>query len=279
MTGKDIRLGKLFSDGNAVIVAADHGSYMGPFKGIEDLPNQVMQFKKADALILNPGMAERCKDFFSEKDAPLSIIRVNWASHYCKPYMKGFSSKERESYYDKGFSAKLCSVKEAVSLGADLVITSLLLGTDEEANVKNIEQFSEIVSEAKSLGVPVIGEYIPFGSIDRFTGDISDLLLGTRACTEFGADIIKTVFVEQFDQITTSSAVPVLALGGGVFDRPLKAFELAKKAITKGAKGVVFGRNVICAKNPSSFLDSLIKVVKEGRSPEEAEKDYLKTIE
>ena len=279
MVGKDIRLGKLFSSGNTVIVAADHGSYMGPFKGIENLQDQIMQFKKADAVLLNPGMAERCKDFFSEKDAPFSIIRVNWASHYCKPCMKGFSNKERESYYEKGFSAKLCSVKEAIALGADLVITSLLLGTDEEANVKNIEQFNEIVSEARSLGVPVIGEYIPFGAIDHFTGNISDLLLGTRACTEFGADIIKTVFVEQFDQITSSSAVPVLALGGGVFDRPLKAFELAEKAIAKGAKGVVFGRNVISAKKPSSFLNSLIKVVKEGESPEKAEEDYLKTLE
>ena len=278
MVGKDVRLGRLFSNGNAVIVAADHGSYMGPFKGIEDLPNQVMQFKKADALLLTPGMAKRCKDFFSEKDAPLSIIRVNWASHYCEPYMKGFSSKERESYYEKGYSAKLCSVKDAVSLGADLVIASLLLGTDEDANVKNITQFSEIVSEADSLGIPVIGEYIPFGSIDRFTGDISDLLLGVRACAEFGADIIKTVFTEQFDQVTASSTIPVLALGGGVFNRPLDAFTLAQKAIEKGAKGVVYGRNVICAEKPASFLDSLISVVKEGKSPEDAEKSYLETL-
>ena len=45
-----------------------------------------------------------------------------------------------------------------------------------------------------------------------------------------------------------------------------------------GAKGVVYGRNVICAKNPVTFLDSLLDVVKNGASPEDAEKNYLKTI-
>ena len=278
MTGKDVRLGKLFSNGNPVVVAADHGSYMGPFKGIEDLPKQIMQFKKADAFLVMPGMAKLCKDFFADKNAPLCIIRVNWASHYCKSYIKGFSKVERESYYDKGYNEKLCSVKYAVSLGADIVIASLLLGTDEEANTRNITQFGDIISEADNLGIPVIGEYIPFGGIDRYSGDISDLLLGTRACAEFGADIIKTVFVEQFEEVSGSSIVPAFALGGGVFNKPADAFNLAKKALSKGAKGVVFGRNVICAEKPSSFLDCLINVVKNGISPEEAEKEYLNSL-
>ncbi len=278
MTGKDVRMGRLFGNGSPVIVAADHGSYMGPFAGIEDLPHQISQFKKADAFLVMPGMAKRCTAFFGQKDAPLCIIRVNWAAHYCKPHMKGFSKTKKDSYYEKGYNEKLCSVKYAVSLGADIVIASLLLGTDEEANTRNITQFGEFVSEADSLGVPLIGEYIPFDGIDRYTGDVGDLLLGIRACAEFGADMIKTVFVEQFEQVAGSSVVPALALGGGVFEKPSDAFRLAQKALKKGAKGVVYGRNVICAKNPTSFLDCLLGVVKNGADPVEAEKDYLASI-
>lgn len=278
MSGKEIRLGKLFSNGAPVIIAADHGSYMGPFPGIENMTKDIMSFKKADAFLVMPGMAKQCKDFFSTKDSPLCIIRVNWAAHYCKPHMKEFSRTEKTSYYEKGYNEKLCDVKYAISLGADIVIASLLLGTDEVANTRNVTQFGEVVAEADAYGIPVIGEFIPFGGIDRYQGDLGDLALGTRACAEFGADLIKTVFVEDFEKITKTAVIPTLALGGGAFDRPSEAFALARKALAKGAKGVVYGRNVICAKNPVTYLDCLLEVVKNGATPEDAEKEYLKTI-
>lgn len=278
MSGKEIRLGKLFSNGAPVIIAADHGSYMGPFPGIEDLKKDIMSFRKADAFLVMPGMAKQCHDFFSRKDSPLCIVRVNWAAHYCKPHMKEFSRTGKPYYYDKGYNEKLCDVKYAISLGADIVIASLLLGTDEVANTRNVTQFGEVVAEADAYGIPVIGEFIPFGGIDRYQGDLGDLALGTRACAEFGADLIKTVFVEDFEKITRTSVIPTLALGGGTFDRPSQAFALARKALSKGAKGVVYGRNVICAKNPAAYLDCLLEVVKRNADPEEAEKEYLKNV-
>lgn len=278
MTGKEIRLKKLFSDGPAVIVAADHGSYMGPFPGLETIKSDIMEFKKADAFLLMPGMAKVCKDFYCTKDAPLSIIRLNWASHYCKPYMEGFSNVEREIYYDKGYNEMFASVKHAIALGADIVIISLLLGTDEIANTRNISQFGRIVEEADELGIPVIGEYIPMGAIDRFNGGIDDLVLGTRACAEFGADLIKTVYGEGFDRVTRCTNIPTLALGGGNYDRAGDAFALAKRAIDDGAAGIVYGRNVICAQNPALYLECLNAVVKEGANPFEAEEEYLSGI-
>lgn len=269
MTGKDIRLGKLFSNGSPVIIAADHGSYMGPFSGIEDLRRQIMSFSKADALLVMPGMAKQCKEIFSRKDSPLCIIRLNWASHYCKPHI---------GLYNKGYNEKLNDVQYALSLGADIVIISLLFGTDEAANTRNITQFGEIVAEADRLGVPVIGEYIPAGGLDRYNGELEGLLLGTRACAEFGADLIKTVYVEEYEKVASFSVIPTLALGGGETERPAEAYEIAAKAMKKGAKGIVFGRNVLCAKDPSSYLDCLIEVVKNGVSPLEAEKQYLSCL-
>lgn len=269
MTGKEIRLGKLFSQGNPVIIAADHGSYMGPFKGIENLPKQIHAFKKADAFLVMPGMAKQCREFFSKKDAPLCIIRTNWASHYSKPC----SGK-----YLRGYNEKLATVKYCVSLGADIVMASLLLGTDEEANTRNITQFGEIAAEADRMGIPLIGEYIPMGGIDRYEGDMENLLLGTRACAEFGADLIKTVYINEFEKITCAASIPTLALGGGLTERPADAFLLASLAISKNAAGVVFGRNVICAENPERYLDCLIEVVKHGLSSVDAEKIYLQAV-
>jgi class I fructose-bisphosphate aldolase len=266
MSGKEIRLAKLFDNGKAVIIAADHGSYMGPFDGIDNLPKQIHQFSNADAFLLMPGMARHCRDFFRHRNSPLEIIRVNWASHYCKPHF---------DVYTKGFNVKLVEIEYAVSLGADIVIASLLLGTDEEANTRNITEFGYLVEHADRLGIPLIGEYIPFGGIDQYQGDIDKLLLGTRALAEFGADLIKTVFIEAFERVTSTAVIPTLALGGGLTKSPSAAYSIAAKAIQKGASGVVFGRNVICAQNPTAYLEGLIQVVKHGQTPAEAEERYL----
>ncbi|GHV70589.1 aldolase [Spirochaetia bacterium] len=278
MTGKDIRMGKLFSGGHPVIIAMDHGSYMGPFDGLRDITREINQFSKADALLLMPGMAKRCGPFFARKDAPLCIIRLNWAAHYCKPHMEEFARIKKDAYYNKGYNVSFADVKYAVSLGADIVIASLLLGTDEEANTKNITEFGSLVQQADRIGIPLIGEFIPMGGIDRYKGDLLDLTLGTRACAEFGADMIKTVFVDNFEEVSGSSVVPVLALGGGTFDHPSEAFATARRAIEKGAAGVVYGRNVICAKKPAAYLDCLLDVVKNNASPEDAEKHYLSVV-
>lgn len=275
MTGKDIRLGKLFANGTPVIIAADHGSYMGPFPGIEELPKDIRSFRKADAFLLMPGMLKRCADFFKAKDAPLCIVRLNWAAHYCKPYMRDFAKVKRDVYYDAGYNERFANVRYAASLGADIVIASLLLGTDEVANTRNITQFGELAEEADTLGIPLIGEYIPMGAIDRYQGGLDDLVLGTRACAEFGADLIKTVFTDGFDRVARCANIPTLALGGGAFEKPSQAFEQARKAMAAGAAGVVYGRNVICARNPEKYLSCLCDVVKRGRSPEEAEREYL----
>lgn len=263
MSGKEVRLGKLLGGGKAVVVAADHGAYMGPFTGIDELTRQIHAFKKADGILLMPGMAKLCSNFFARRDAPLCIIRINYATHYIKAYE-----------YPRGFNERFISVKQAVAMGADMVMVSLLFTGDDEANTRNITQFGEYVEEATSLGIPIVGEYIPMGSIDRFNENPEKLLLGTRALAEFGADLMKTVFIDNFEEVVKTSIIPVLALGGAKTDKPIDSFKIAASAITKGAAGVVFGRNVICAENPTKYLDLLISIVKEGMSPEEAEKRY-----
>lgn len=256
MSGKEIRLAKLFSRGKAVVVALDHGGYMGPIKGLEDLPGEISLYKKADAILINPNMAKYCGKFFSSWNSPLMIVRVNWGSHYCERFKKGYQRK-------------MATVRRAVSLGADMIMASLLLGGSEEANTENITLLGEVYEETEFLGVPLIGEYIPLEGIDRFQGKESEVELGVRMCAEIGSDLIKTVYIPRFSNLVKSVPIPVLALGGARMKTGLDALEYAKKSIQEGAAGIVYGRNVFQAENPKKFLDALIKVVKEGRRPEE----------
>jgi DhnA family fructose-bisphosphate aldolase class Ia len=86
--------------------------------------------------------------------------------------------------------------------------------------------------------------------------------------------MIKTVYVDKFDFITKTAGIPVFGLGGAKSDKPIDSFKLARKAVQKGAAGVVFGRNVVCASNPVKYLDLLINVVKHDMDPEKAAKAY-----
>ncbi len=249
MSGKEIRLAKLFSRGKAIVVALDHGAYMGPLQGIENLPLEIGLYKKADAILLNPNMARYCGKFFASHNSPLCIIRINWASHYCPGFKEG---------YDK----RLITVRQAVALGADMVITSLLIGGKEEANAENVGLLGEMFEESESLGIPLISEFIPMGGVDRFEGDENLVKLGVRMCAEIGCDLIKTVYIKDFANLTNSVSVPLLALGGAKMESEPKALDLARTAIEEGAAGLVFGRNVFQAKNPEKFLDDLIGAVR-----------------
>lgn len=259
MDGKDIRIRKLFSRGKAVVVALDGGGFMDlakGAKGLEDLPGKISLYKRADAVLINPNMAKYCGKFFSSWDSPLMIIRVNWGSHYCE----GFK---------EGYHRRMATVRRAVSLGADMITVSLLLEGSEEANTENITLLGEIYEETESLGVPLIGEYVPMGGVDRFHGKGSDVKLGVRISVEIGADLIKKVYIPEFSNLVKSVPVPVLALGGARRNTDLEALKFAQKCVREGAAGIVFGRNVFQAENPKKFLDALIEVVKEGKEPEE----------
>jgi len=68
--------------------------------------------------------------------------------------------------------------------------------------------------------------------------------------------------------------VPILALGASKLPKESQALELARRAIDDGARGVVFGRNVLQAHNPACFVAALCDVVKRGANPLEASKKY-----
>ena len=92
-----------------------------------------------------------------------------------------------------------------------------------------------------------------------------------RIICELGADAIKTFYTgERFAEVIEGAPVPVFALGAEKTPRPIDALELAHKAVKAGARGVVFGRNVIQADDPAAFLRGLKAVVQGNALPAEA---------
>ena len=262
MSGREIRLDRLFSRGNAVIVAADHGEFDGPLPGLVDLPEVLRAVdEQADGLLLSPGMVRHCRHAFSHRGAPLVVVRLNWNTVYCFNWE-----------YSQAVGAHAITPREAIALGADLVLASLTLHTGSEANdARNAEIFSRLTAQAHALGLPVVGEYFPNRADLLSPEQLHDeVYKGCRIIAELGADLIKTFFTVDFQAVTGSVPVPVLGLGAEKTPTELEALVLAQQEIAAGARGVVFGRNVLQSRDPHEFLGALCQVVKEGVAPEEA---------
>jgi DhnA family fructose-bisphosphate aldolase class Ia len=261
VTGESIRFARLFSEAkNAVVVAVDHGLYFGPLAGMIDLPAVIDKVSGADAILMAPGMPSHCQSVFSKRGAPACIVRLNWGSNYAAMWN-----------YKHSHSVPMISVVDAVAQGADLVVASLSLKNPDEAeDAHNVEVFSSCVVQKRALGIPLIGEVYPTGGDDIQPEDLQDeIFIGCRIIAELGADLVKTFYTgRRFKEITSATPVPILALGAKKLPKESDALRLAADSIAAGARGIVFGRNVIQSKEPARLLDALKEVVKEFQAPD-----------
>jgi DhnA family fructose-bisphosphate aldolase class Ia len=267
MTGRDIRLQKLFTKGeNAVVIAIDHGFMDGPIPGMENLARTIAKIDSCvDAILVSPGMLKNIGDAFAYKGAPIPIVRLNWSTVFCFEWR-----------YNKSRTVSAFTVKDAIALGAEIVLISLTLKTgDEENDARNVGIFSGLCNEAREYGIPVIGECFPNNSDNISEEEMHDQVFrGTRILSELGADMIKTFYTYKFKEVIDGCPLPVLGLGGHTTPDPEDSLILARKEISEGARGVVFGRNTIQRPDPKAYQRALCEVVKYNLDPHEAVKKF-----
>ena len=267
LSGHDIRMGKLFSNQeNAVIIAIDHGYMDGPIPAMENLPEVIKSIDASvDGILLSPGMLKHCRQAFQYKGAPMPIVRLNWSTVFC------FEWQYREALTVQAFSAS-----DAMAMGAEIALISLTLKTGKEAtDVQNVALFSQMASECRRIGMPVIGECFPNDCDNLSKEEMHDQVLrGCRILAELGADLIKTFHTFKFREVIQGCPVPVLGLGGHTTPDPTDSLVLARRIIDDGARGVVYGRNAIQRKDPVAYQKALCAIVKRGMEPEAAVKEY-----
>lgn len=267
MNGREIKLDKLFSKGEkAVVIAIDHGYMDGPIPGMENLPETAGKIDASvDAILLSPGMLKHTREAFNYKGAPIPIVRLNWSTVFCF-----------EWGYDQARTVQAFSVKDAIALGAEIVLASLTLKTGDEGNdAHNVEVFSKLCNEARRYGIPIVGECFPNNCDAIDDEEMHDQVLrGTRILAELGADLIKTFRTYKFKEVINGCPLPILGLGGHATPDPLDSLVLAQAIVTDGAQGVVFGRNAIQRPDPKAYQRALVEVVKRGLDPREAVKKF-----
>jgi DhnA family fructose-bisphosphate aldolase class Ia len=104
-------------------------------------------------------------------------------------------------------------------------------------------------------------------------GDLDKILPLVRQAVELGADIIKAdpcVDISQYHKvIEIAQGVPVLVRGGG----KVSDFEIltrTRELMDQGARGIVYGRNVIHHDNPGAMTRALMAIVHDNASIETA---------
>ena len=266
---KSARMKRLFgTSGNCFDVAIDHGMFNEPgfLNGIENMHKAISIVAAAapDAIQLTPGTAPILQAI-PGKARPALVLRTDIANVYGNPLPQKLFSVIIED-----------AIEQAVRLDAACVVVNLLMLPDQpelhEACIKNI---NILKGACEKVGMPLMVEPLVMQDNEKagggymVDGNITKILSLVRQAVELGADIIKADpcdDVKEYHQvIEIAQGIPVLVRGGGkVSDEEIltRTFSLMEQ----GAKGIVYGRNVIHHANPAGMTKALMAVVHDGLS-------------
>jgi fructose-bisphosphate aldolase/2-amino-3,7-dideoxy-D-threo-hept-6-ulosonate synthase len=256
--GKRIRMERIKDrkSGNSLIIPVDHGISEGPIRGIIDFSKTIELVAEggADAVLMQKGMVSHGHRGYG-KDVGL-IVHMS-ASTRLGP--------------DPNNKVQVCTVEEALKMGADAVSVHINIGSGTESD--QLEFLSSVVKSCAEWGMPLIAMMYPRGPSIKNPHDPEVVALAARAGAELGADIIKTNYTgdpDSFRNVVRGCPVPVIIAGGPKMKSDSDMLETIEGAMGAGAKGVAIGRNVFQHESPTEMTKAIARIVHEGRSSAEA---------
>jgi predicted phospho-2-dehydro-3-deoxyheptonate aldolase len=253
-TGKTRRLRRIMQqDNRTVIVPMDHGVTVGPILGITNMQEITTKLVKgnADAILVHKGIAKR----IDTGQAGL-IVMLSGMSNL-SPNLNG--------------KVQVCSVQEALRIGADAVSVHVNVGAqDEDKMLQNLGKISE---ECDLFGLPLLAMMYPRGPKIQNEHSPEVVAHAARIGAELGADIIKTNYtgdIETFKTVVESCPVPVVIAGGPKCKSNQEILETTFDSLKAGAAGLSIGRNVFQCENPTQIVKALSAIVHENASVEQA---------
>ena len=238
--------------GRTLMFAVDHGYFMGPTSGLENLDETVKPLLPyADSLMLTRGALRYYVT--AETDVPI-ILRVS-----------GGTSILNKQILHEGITV---SMEEAIRLNVSAVAFSIMVGADYERDT--LLSFAKVVDQAERYGIPALAVTAVGKEIER---DAKYLSLASRIAAEMGARIVKTYFCPGFEKVVRSCPVPLVIAGGKKIPEK-DALQMAYNAVHSGAAGVDMGRNIFQADAPVAMVQAVRSIVQEDATADTAFEMY-----
>lgn len=248
------RLSKIIQPdtGRAVMLAFDHGYFLGPTHRLEDAEKTITPLiPYADTIMLTRGLLRTSVD--PEADTNV-VLRVSGGTSIIGPHLE-----------DEGITT---SFEEALRLNVAGVGISVFIGSEHER--QTLLNLSELVNQGERYGMPVLGITAVGKELEK--RDARYLSLCCRICAELGTHIVKTYYCDEFEKVTSSCPVPIVIAGGPKLETEMDVFNMTHSAIQQGAVGVDMGRNIWQNANPVAVIRAIRAIVHENETAEQAHK-------
>jgi 3-hydroxy-5-phosphonooxypentane-2,4-dione thiolase len=241
--------------GRTVMLAVDHGYFLGPTTGLERIDIDIVPLlKHVDALFCTRGILRSVIP-------PAPAIPVVLRASGGPSILRELSDEEIAVDMEDALRLNTCGVGVQVFIGSD-------------NETKSIHNMTRLVDAGLRYGIPVLGVTAVGKDMVR---DARYFRLATRIAAELGAQMVKTYYVEDgFETVTASCPVPIVMAGGKKLPE-LEALTMANRAIQEGAAGVDMGRNIFQSDSPVAMVQAVAKVVHENLPPTQALEFYETT--
>jgi putative autoinducer-2 (AI-2) aldolase len=234
--------------GKALMLAVDHGYFLGPTSGLEDPKKTIAPLLPyTDSLMLTRGVLRHCVD--PKEDIPI-VLRVS-----------GGNSVLEEDLSHEDITV---SIQDAVRLNVSAMALSIYVGSAYQH--QTLVNLAKLIDLGQDYGIPVLAVTAVGKNMVR---DERYLSLACRIAAELGAHLVKTYYCEDFNKLVSKCPIPVVIAGGKKIPEK-EALELSYKAINDGAVGVDMGRNIFQAEAPQAMIQAVRAVVHEGVSVKKA---------
>ena len=254
MIGKQIRIERIIDRNSrkTVIVPMDHGVTVGPIDGLQDMRTTVSKIVSggANAILMHKGIV-RAGHRGQGKDVGL-IVHLS-AGTTLSP--------------DPNTKEIVCTVEEAVKMGADAVSMHINLGAETD-NIM-LRQLGQISERCMEWQMPLVAMMYTRGPKIKDEYDLTNVKHAARVGAELGADIVKVVYtgtIESFAEVVQGCPVPVVIAGGQKMGSDEDILKMVDGALKAGAAGVSIGRNAFQHKTPDKMVNAICKMVHEGYS-------------
>ncbi len=250
--GLSNRIARMFptGDGNTVMLAVDHGYFMGPTRRLENARTTIGPLiPHADALAVTRGILRTSVPPTAQ--VPI-VLRVS-----------GGVTVLKEDLSDEALTTPM---KEALRLNCSAVALSVFVGAPHEHS--SLNNLAQLVSEGEDTGMPVMAITAVGKELEK--RDARYLALACRVSAELGAHLVKTYYCDDFEKVVEGCPVPLVVAGGPKLDSDRAALELAHDAIALGAHGIDMGRNIWQSDHPVPMLRALRAIVHEKATVGEA---------